>query len=95
MLHVMDLGAWFSIHSTRLFSFAAVLILLSHTGVLALERLRLKLERLRFEIILMGFIFPVEKKIVRRLCTNKLKQRTGVHREGIPQSQQPFWALGF
>lgn len=94
MLHVME-PVPVSIHSTRLFSFAAILILLSHTGVLALENLGLKLERLRSEIILKGFIFPMEKKIVGRLCVNEPKQRTGEHAGRIAQSQQPFWALGF
>lgn len=78
-------GAWFSIHSRRLFNFATILILLSHTSALALENLGLKLERLRFEIILIGSIFPMEKKIIGRFCTNKPKQQTGQRAGCIPE----------
>lgn len=61
-------GAWLSIHSTGLFNFAAVFILVSHIGTLALENLELMLDRLRFEIRVMSFIFPMEKKITKRFC---------------------------
>ena len=55
-------GAWLSIHSTGLFNFAAIFILVSHIGTLALENLELMLDRLRFEIRVMSFIFPMERK---------------------------------
>lgn len=83
-------GAQFSTHSTRLFNFAAVFILVSHIGVLALEDLELKLDRLRFEIILMGFIFPMEKKIAGRFCIKKPEQQTGQRAGRIVVSHQPF-----
>ena len=73
----------------------AIFILASHIGVLALEDLELKLDRLRFEIILMGFIFLMEKKIAGRFCIKKPEQQTGQRAGRIALSHQPFWALNF
>ena len=61
-------GAWLSSHSTRFFNFAAIFILVSRIGTLALEDLELMLDRLRSEIVVMSFIFPTEKKIAKRFC---------------------------
>lgn len=61
-------GAWLSIQSTGLFNFASIFILVSHIGILPLEDLELVLDRLRFEIRVMRFIFPMEKKIAKRFC---------------------------
>lgn len=49
----------------------------SHIGALALEDLELKLDRLRLEIILMGFVFFMEKKIAGRFYNIRLQQQTG------------------
>lgn len=47
---------------------ASIFILVSHIGILVLEDLELVLDRLRFEIRVMRFIFPMEKKIAKRFC---------------------------
>lgn len=83
----------FRIHSTRLFYCAAILILLSYTSTLAWENLRLKLERLGSKIILMGLIFPMEKKLLESFALINQSSRQDEGQDAFHFSHSGLWVF--